>query len=77
MVESQDPPSLVGIFCLAVAPAHRRQGLATALITTLLECSGAHTGYLQVEEGNVAGRAMYERLGFSEAYRYCHRTRTG
>jgi ribosomal protein S18 acetylase RimI-like enzyme len=34
----------------------------------------APTAYLQVEETNAAALAMYARLGFTEAYRYCHRT---
>ncbi len=28
--------------------------------------------YLQVFSENVAGLALYESLGFREAYRYCH-----
>jgi ribosomal protein S18 acetylase RimI-like enzyme len=33
----------------------------------------AELAYLQVEERNDAARGFYERLGFTEAYRYCHR----
>lgn len=65
---------LVGLFCLAVDPARRRSGLGTALVRTLLAGASAHIAYLQVEEANAAAIAMYERLEFSEAYRYCHRT---
>ena len=38
-------------------------------------CHGTDAGlaYLQVEERNLPARAMYERLGFSSGYRYCHR----
>jgi GNAT superfamily N-acetyltransferase len=65
---------LVGMFCVAVDPGHRRAGLATALVRALLAQSDAGLAYLQVEESNAAARAMYERLGFAETYRYCHRT---
>jgi N-acetylglutamate synthase len=64
---------LVGLFCLAVDPARRRSGLGTALVRALLAESGADVAYLQVEEGNTPAVALYRRLGFGEAYRYCHR----
>jgi ribosomal protein S18 acetylase RimI-like enzyme len=65
---------LVGMFCLAVDPGQRRTGLATSLVGALLARSSAALAYLQVEEPNAAARAMYERLGFAETYRYSHRT---
>ena len=64
---------LVGLFCLAVDPARRRAGLGTALVRTLLAASRASVAYLQVEENNAPAVALYTRLGFAEAYRYCHR----
>jgi GNAT superfamily N-acetyltransferase len=64
---------LVGLFCLAVDPGRRRSGLGTALVRALLAESRAEVAYLQVEERNTAAVALYARLGFSEAYRYCHR----
>lgn len=64
---------LVGLFCLAVDPGRRRSGLGTALVRALLAQSGADVAYLQVEERNAPAVAMYRRLGFGEAYRYCHR----
>ncbi len=64
---------LIGLFCLAVDPARRRCGLGTALVRTLLARSSASIAYLQVEEANAPAIALYSRLGFSEAYRYCHR----
>ncbi len=66
---------LAGMFCVAVDPAHRREGLGTAIVSALLERlgDGAELGYLQVEDGNAAGRGLYEKLGFTEHYRYCHR----
>jgi ribosomal protein S18 acetylase RimI-like enzyme len=65
----------LGMFCLAVDPLKRRGGLGTALVTALMAASAgrATQAYLQVEAGNRPARALYERLGFVEAYRYCHR----
>lgn len=68
---------LVGLFCLAVAPAQRRCGLGSEIVRALLACTSASAAYLQVEQSNTAAVSMYERLGFSEAYRYCHRTEPG
>jgi N-acetylglutamate synthase len=64
---------LVGLFCLAVDPARRRLGLGTALVRALLAESRADVAYLQVEESNTPAVELYRRLGFGEAYRYCHR----
>jgi len=64
---------IVGLFCLAVDPARRRAGLGTAVVRALLARSVASIAYLQVESSNVAAIGLYERLGFGEAYRYCHR----
>jgi ribosomal protein S18 acetylase RimI-like enzyme len=61
-----------GLFCLAVSPEHRRQGLGKKLVRGLLAASPAAIVYLQVFSANEAGLALYDSLGFSEAYRYCH-----
>jgi ribosomal protein S18 acetylase RimI-like enzyme len=74
---SVDRDGLVGLFCLAVDPARRRAGLGTAMVRALLARAGARIAYLQVEEDNAPAVAMYARLGFSEAYRYCHRHAPG
>ncbi|MGH2866309.1 MAG: GNAT family N-acetyltransferase [Solirubrobacteraceae bacterium] len=67
----------VGMFCLAVDPAQRRGGLATVLVSELLAgFPAADRAYLQVEERNDAARRFYERLGFTEAYRYSHRVQS-
>jgi ribosomal protein S18 acetylase RimI-like enzyme len=65
---------LLGLFCIAVAPEHRRAGLGTAITNGLLARLGHATAYLQVEERNTGAIALYERLGFREIYRYHHRT---
>jgi ribosomal protein S18 acetylase RimI-like enzyme len=64
---------LVGLFCLAVDPARRRGGVGTALVRALLARSAAEVAYLQVEASNAPAIGLYERLGFGEAFRYCHR----
>ena len=68
---------LVGLFCLAVDPRWRRTGRGTEMVRALLSRAAASTAYLQVEEANAPAVAMYERLGFVEAYRYCHRVAPG
>lgn len=65
---------LVGTFCVAVDPARRRERLGTSIVCGLLSTSQAELAYLQVEERNEGARALYGRLGFTETYRYCHRT---
>ncbi len=54
---------------LAVAPAHRRHGLAGALIENLegrLVQAGCPKINLQIRTDNVEVRAFYESLGFTE-----------
>ena len=63
---------IVGLFCIAVAPDQRRQGLGKKLVRGMLSAHGGPLTYLQVFSENVAGLALYESLGFSEEYRYCH-----
>jgi N-acetylglutamate synthase len=60
---------LVGMFCIAVDSAHRREGLGTAIVTALLERlgDGAELGYLQVEELNAAGRGLYAKARLHRA----------
>jgi ribosomal-protein-alanine N-acetyltransferase len=52
---------------IAVAPDHRRKGIATALLERLFELSGAEgrRGYtLEVRVSNAGAIRLYERLGF-------------
>ncbi|UGT58175.1 GNAT family N-acetyltransferase [Nocardia asteroides] len=65
----------VGLTCVAVATAHRRNGLAALLCAELIRWGaehGATHAYVQVEVGNAAGLALYRELGFLEhhSYRY-------
>jgi ribosomal-protein-alanine N-acetyltransferase len=52
---------------IAVDEAHRRAGVATKLMHEVLSraaAGGVRSATLEVRESNVAGRALYERLGF-------------
>lgn len=63
---------LAGLFCLAVAPGLRGQGIGGALVRGLLRRCTAPLVYLQVQEDNRAARRLYDRLGFELAYSYRH-----
>ena len=63
---------IVGLFCVAVAPDARGQGLGKALVRAMLAQHDAPLTYLQVFSDNAAGLALYGSLGFHEGYRYCH-----
>lgn len=58
---------------LYVAPAFRRQGIASILLRECREIartSGCQTIGLVVAEGNKEARRLYEKEGFSLAYQY-------
>lgn len=55
---------------LAVAPEHRRCGVATALLGFVLNEArklGVHRATLEVRRSNDAARHLYERFGFAAA----------
>ena len=52
------------ILNLAVAPAFRRLGIATALLRSTLLPRFIH--FLEVRESNVSALALYRKLGFKE-----------
>ena len=65
-----------GLFAVNTAPAHRRQGLARAIVSALLaEASrqGARVAYLQVTSDNEAALALYRPFGFAPVYDYWYR----
>jgi ribosomal protein S18 acetylase RimI-like enzyme len=67
---------LLGLFDIVTHPEQRRRGVATELIGHMCEWAthrGARYAYLQVEEGNLAGRALYQKLGFQHLYNYWYR----
>lgn len=64
---------LLHVARLAVRPAHRRQGLAAALMGVVGAWAGtlgATRCVLQVSVTNTAALTLYERLGFTEHHRY-------
>ncbi|MFF4601658.1 GNAT family N-acetyltransferase [Streptomyces sp. NPDC001339] len=65
-----------GFAALEVAPAERRQGLATLVTAALAERAldeGASAAYLQVEADNTAALELYDRLGFTDHHSYHYR----
>lgn len=68
---------MVGLYDIFTAPAARAQGVAGLLCRQLLAHAlsrGAKTAYLQVEAANAPARALYHRMGFTDAYAYHYRT---
>ncbi|MFW5691325.1 MAG: GNAT family N-acetyltransferase [Chloroflexota bacterium] len=67
----------VGLFNIAVAADARRQGHGQQITRALLgwgRAAGAEHAYLQVHPANDPALALYEGLGFYEAYSYWYRT---
>lgn len=65
-----------GIYCMAVAPPARRQGLGRRVLRALLRHavqSGARRAYLTVTGRNAAAQALYEGEGFRPVGRYHYR----
>jgi N-acetylglutamate synthase len=68
----------VGLFDLVTAPALRRRGYCTTLISGLLEWGvsrGATRAYLQVVSANTPAIALYTKLGFETRYEYWYRVK--
>ncbi|MEU8519137.1 GNAT family N-acetyltransferase [Streptomyces sp. NBC_01216] len=64
-----------GFMAVEVDPAHRRRGMATAVMTALARRAldeGASAAWLQVETDNDAARALYEAMGFAVHHHYHH-----
>ena len=61
--------SEIYIYDLAVAAAHRREGIATALVGKLKELAaarGAYVVFVQADRGDAAAIALYSKLGTRE-----------
>ncbi|MGY1742465.1 MULTISPECIES: GNAT family N-acetyltransferase [unclassified Blastococcus] len=66
----------LGVSALTVDEAHRRQGLATAVMAALYRWAAgrrARWAYLQVAASNEPARTLYRRDGFIEHHRYHYR----
>lgn len=69
---------LVGLYDVFTSPKARSEGLAKQVCAHMLATAaarGARHAYLQVDAENLAARAVYQRLGFSDGYRYHYRAR--
>ena len=64
------------VLSLEVDPAHRRRGIATALVRAWAQLAGGRRQYLQVERGNAPGHALYARAGFGRSHGYHYRRAT-
>jgi aminoglycoside 3-N-acetyltransferase I len=65
----EQPRSEIYIYDLAVAAAHRREGIATALIGELKKVAkarGAYVIFVQADRGDDPAIALYSRLGVRE-----------
>lgn len=65
-----------GISAVEVATDHRRQGLGRVVMAALHDWAadrGDHATYLQVARSNVAGRALYDALGYTAHSGYHYR----
>jgi [ribosomal protein S18]-alanine N-acetyltransferase len=60
------------VLTLAVAPAVRRLGIATSLLSAAqaeIAARGGKAVFLEVSVGNLAAQALYHRFGFAEVGR--------
>jgi ribosomal protein S18 acetylase RimI-like enzyme len=60
----------LGLTAVEVAPARRRQGLATHLLRSVTERTDARRLYLQTEHANTGALALYRRAGFTVHHEY-------
>ncbi|HEU5150948.1 MAG TPA: GNAT family N-acetyltransferase [Iamia sp.] len=60
----------LGVFGMGTAVAHRRHGVARAVLGVL---ASGRDAYLQVEVGNAPAQALYRGLGFTDSHRYHYR----
>ena len=78
--QSAAEADLVGLYDVFTHPQARGRGLARVLCSRLLaqaHAAGARVAYLQVDADNTPARAIYQRLGFADAYAYHYRSADG
>lgn len=71
---------MIGLFDLVVDQRCRGMGIGTTLVHSILNwarCHQVRSAYLQVMLDNAPALAMYNKIGFSEAYRYWYRVGYG
>jgi N-acetylglutamate synthase len=61
------------ILALEVDPAHRRKGIASALVRAWARAAEGRGLYLQVRQDNHPGHALYEAAGFTRSHSYHYR----
>jgi len=69
----------LGIFGIATAKEYQGLGLATEVLSSLLNWGidrGAEFAYLQVEKNNSPALALYHKFGFQQLYSYWYRVKT-
>ncbi|MGH8168420.1 MAG: GNAT family N-acetyltransferase, partial [Woeseiaceae bacterium] len=69
LIKFEQERSEIYIYDLAVAAAHRRQGIATALITELGKIAaarGAYVVFVQADLGDTPAINLYTKLGTRE-----------
>lgn len=65
-----------GVFCMVTRPDARRRGMAASVLgagTRWAAGVGADRLYLQVEDGNEAAHALYDKVGFVRSHGYHYR----
>ncbi len=63
------------VYVMRTTPGHRRRGHRRRILRAIAawaRSQGATRLYLQVDEANEAGRALYQRAGFQDGYVYLH-----
>lgn len=66
----------LGVYSVIVDPAQRSRGLGLALMRSVMAWgweNGARRSYLQVKTDNDPALRLYQRLGYTEVYRYWYR----
>ena len=69
-----------GIYAIYVTPSCWKRGYARAVCSTLLREAaelGAVKAYLQVVQGNVRAKRLYQSMGFEDFYTYWFRSFRG